>query len=388
MTDYTKIERGYESPTRRLIATPLSDVPPEAVSWLWPGRIPFGKLTMLDGDPGLGKSLLTLDLAARVSTGRPMPGEMGKHDPAAVIIMTAEDGLADTVRPRLDALGADAARVHAIAVDTGDADSTQGVTFPMDLAALHDKAMELQARLVVIDPFMAYIGGDVNTRIDHDVRRLLAPMARLAEGTGAAVIVVRHLNKSSMGNALYRGGGSIAFIGAARAGLLVARDPDDEGRRILATTKMNLAPEPPSLAFTINGEQGAPRVSWLGESAHRANDLVTLVEDRQEAGDLKAFLRELVEVTPRTYPEVKVECRKAGFEVADRTLRRARQAAGITAARQGFGPGSVMVWSLGNGHSGHIPVIADTSRDMSGMAAMGRYEDPDEAARAALREGA
>src|SRR5438445_1224484 len=117
MTDYARLERQYDAPglTRTLVTCPLSDVPPEAVSWLWPGRIPFGKLTMLDGDPGLGKSLVTLDLAARVSTGRPMPGETNAAGgPAAVVILTAEDGLGDTVRPRLDALGAKVSMIYAV----------------------------------------------------------------------------------------------------------------------------------------------------------------------------------------------------------------------------------------------------------------------------------
>ncbi len=266
MTDLAAIARQYQdaeprSIPRALVVGSLADVEPEQVRWLWPGRIPLGKLTMLDGDPGLGKSLVTLDLAARVSTGSPMPGETERMTLAAVVILTAEDGLGDTVRPRLDALGANVSMIHAVVGVKVESGGEQGVTFPVDLDALQATVLQLDAKLVIIDPFMAFIGDGVNTRIDHDVRRLLAPLARLAEATGAAVVVIRHLNKSSMGSALYRGGGSIAFIGAARAGLLIARDPEDEQRRVLATTKMNLAREPPSLGFTIENASGVYSVA-------------------------------------------------------------------------------------------------------------------------------
>jgi len=390
MTDYARLERQYDAPglTRTLVTCPLSDVPPEAVSWLWPGRIPFGKLTMLDGDPGLGKSLVTLDLAARVSTGRPMPEEATGSEPASVVILTAEDGLGDTVRPRLDALGADTTKIHAVTGVLTDADAESGVTFPMDLEGLRLEATKIGAKLIIIDPFVAFIGEGVNTRIDHDVRRLLAPLARLAAATGAAVVVVRHLNKSGMGSALYRGGGSIAFIGAARAGLLIARDPDDEHRRVLAITKMNLAPEPPSLAFTIeNGAGGLgvpPRIAWLGETVHRANDLVRIEDDHQEAGDLKSFLRDLLADGPRLFIDVRKSARAAGFEVSDRSLRRARQALGIQPVRQGFG--TAVTWTLPSipahsGHSGHVSEDVQNGRYVSGM-------DPDAAARDALQAGA
>jgi RecA-family ATPase len=396
MTDLDAIAREYQdadaqSSPRTLIVGSMDHVQPEEVRWLWPGRIPLGKLTMLDGDPGLGKSLVTLDLASRVSTGAPMPGTTERSKPAPVVILTAEDGLGDTVRPRLDGLRANVSMIHAVIGVKLESGGEQGVTFPVDLEALQATVLKLQAKLVIIDPFMAFISDGVNTRIDHDVRRLLAPLARLAEATRAAVVVIRHLNKASMGSALYRGGGSIAFIGAARAGLLIARDPEDEQRRVLATTKMNLAPEPPSLAFTIENASGAPCIRWLGETYHKANDLVSASADedgRQEAQDLRAFVREMVETAPRTHKEAVAAIRAAGFDAAERTIRRARKAAGVHVKRQGFGPGSVVVWALGNGHSGHIPAMEDTPGNVASMTTMGRCDDPDAVARDAMREGA
>lgn len=128
-------------------------------------------------------------------------------------------------------------------------------------------------------------------------------------------------------------------------------------------------------------------IRWLGETQHRANDLVSGADESQEAGNLKDFIRELLEGSPRTFSDVRSDCRKAGFEVSDRTLRRARQSLGVAVQRQGFGPGSVVTWSL-NGHSGHIPVIGDIQKDVSSMSGMGRYDDPDTAARDAMRDGA
>jgi len=368
----------------------LSTVEPEPVRWLWLNRIPLGKLTVLDGDPGLGKSTLLLDLAARVTTGTPMP-DGAATDQGLVVLVTGEDGIADTVRPRFDAAGGDAARLHVLEA-VRDERGVRALSLPEDVDALRAKLLPLKrARLIIIDPFVAFLANYVNSRIDHDVRRTLAPLAALAGELETAIVLLRHLNKATGPSALYRGGGSIGIIGAARAGLLVARDPDDEQRRVLAVTKSNLGPAAPSLGFAVEGaSNGAGRIHWLGETAHRANDLVQDVGDedeRQDARDVQGFLRELVELTPRTFKEVQTACRNAGFDPSERTLRRRLRAAGLVAQRHGFGPGSAMIWSLGNGHSGHIPAIQDTPMGMAGMASMGRYDDPDEAARDALREG-
>ncbi len=388
------LRRGAESPvTFVLVGGPMSEVQPEQVRWLWPGRIPFGKLTVIDGDPGLAKSILTLDLAARVTRGALMP-DGAATEPGSVIVLTAEDGLGDTVRPRLDALGADVTKVFAFTATVTESESGEllPITLPTHVAALADRIREVGARLVIIDPLMAFVSGEVNTRIDHDVRRLLAQLAQLAEETGAAIVLVRHLNKSNAGPAIYRGGGSIGIIGAARSGLLVARDPDDESRRILAVIKSNLCPEAPSLRFHVEtAPNGAARLVWGGESAHRANALVSLPADedeRQEAQNLRGFIREMVEATPRTQREAMAAIRAAGFAVTERTIQRARKGAGVAVRRQGFGPGSTVIWSLGNGHTRHIPDIDDIPGKVSGMSGMVGYDDPDPDARDALQGGA
>jgi RecA-family ATPase len=253
----------------------LADVRPERVEWLWASRIPLGKVTVLDGDPGLGKSTITLDLGARVSTGRPMPGETAALPPAGVVLLSAEDGLADTIRPRLDAAGADVSRIVALTAVSGE-DGDRLPTLPQDLDRLEDTIQEHDAALVVVDVLMAYLSGDVNAHRDQDVRSVLARLAAMADRTRAAVIVLRHLNKATGGPAIYRGGGSIGISGAARSALVVGRDPDDESRLVLAVVKSNLAATAPSLAYRIVDRSGVAAIDWEGASDLTASQLLVI----------------------------------------------------------------------------------------------------------------
>jgi hypothetical protein len=180
------------------------------------------------------------------------------------------------------------------------------------------------------------------------VRRVLASLAYKASRTGAAVVIVRHMNKGT-GSALYRGSGSIGIVGAARAGLLVAPDPDDEGRRVLAMTKSNLAKMPDALAYRlVNDEQyEVARVTWDGASRHTAADLVRARVDEDEAPALTEAARVLKEIlADGPLPAGNVKRMAATAGVAERTLHRARHALGVTARRQGWGPGAHYEWSM------------------------------------------
>jgi hypothetical protein len=328
----------------------LSSVQRERVEWIWPGYLARGKLHMMDGDPGLGKSTAALDIAARLSRGATMPDGSPGTTPAGVVILTAEDGLADTVRPRLEAAGADLERIVALTgIVDGDGERMPGL--PLDLAAIEAGIRQVDAALVIVDPIMAYLPADVNAHRDQDVRRALAPTAALAERTRAAILAVRHLNKSGGAHAVYRGGGSIGIIGAARVGLLVARDPDDDARRIVAVTKNNLAAEAPSLAFQLVPDDaiGAARVEWLGESAHGASALLSIRADDPEEGGALAeaveVLRTILADGPVSAKEAEREAYDAGVTRA--TLLRARKAAGVTAERVGgLGRAGGWQWSL------------------------------------------
>jgi len=326
----------------RVLWRVLAGVEPESVAWLWPGRIPLGKLTILEGDPGLGKSTLLLDLAARVTTGHPMP-DGSPTERGTVVLATAEDGIADTVRPRFDAAGGDAGRL--LVLDGIAAAEERPLCLPEDIALLGAELLPLkEITLVIIDPFVAYLSEFVNSRIDHDVRRTLAPLSRLAADVGCAVVLVRHLNKAVGGSAIYRGGGSIGIIGAARSGLLVAADPDDATKRVLAPTKSNLAPPAPSLSFElVSTPTAVARVAWLGTSAHAANALVASAgpEDGDALGEAKAFLVDYLAGIPRSVKETQRAAREAG--IAERTLDRAKAALGVRSVKEGT---TGWVWRL------------------------------------------
>jgi hypothetical protein len=330
----------------------VADVDREQVRWLWHDRIPLGKITVLDGDPGVGKSTLTLTIAAKVSTGSPFP-DGARPEVGDVILLSAEDDIGDTIRPRLEAAGADLERcwvlpdVHPVDKD-GKEEPPRPPELPADLFLLEDLVKSKAAALVVIDPLMAFLAGQVDSHRDQDVRRVLASMAYMAARTGAAVLIVRHMNKGQ-GSALYRGSGSIGIVGAARAGLLVAPDPDDAGRRILASTKENLAPRREALAYRLVSDElyGVARVVWEGATKHTADDLVRPRVDEDEAPALAEAVRVLQEILaegPLAAGNVKKLAAQAG--VAERTLHRARKVLGVTARRHGFGYGAHYVWTM------------------------------------------
>lgn len=317
----------------------LSDVEPETVEWLWPKRVPLDKLTLLEGDPEELKSTLTLDLAAQISRGGRLPdGTASDLDgPAGTVLLTAEDGLADTIRPRLNAANADADRVAAL---QGVGAEEERLPTVEDVDAIEEAVRRVDAALVVVDPLVAYLGADVNSWRDQDVRRALRELANLAERMDVAVVAIRHLNKSGGGKAKYRGGGSIGIIAAARSAMLVAPDPDDPdgNRRVLATIKSNLAERPPALAFRPEeAANGAVRISWEGEADRRADELLgntESAEERTEREVAASVLRQELRDGPVEVEELKDVADT--LEISWRTFRRAKQQLGIEHTRDGF----------------------------------------------------
>lgn len=230
------------------------------LTWLWPGYLPTGKLVMVEGDPGDGKSVMTVDLAARLSTGARLPD--GEYAEATdVVMISAEDDPEDTIRPRLRVAGANLSRIHMVT-----AGSVPDAPFDLrrDMPALELLLKETGAGLTVIDPLMAFMPSDLDAYRDAEVRRALHPITRLAMRTGCTFLVVRHLNKTR-GKAITAGGGSVAFLGAARVGYLIAPHPEDREKRVLAAIKANIAAKPLSLAYQIitcpTGED-LPVVQW------------------------------------------------------------------------------------------------------------------------------
>ena len=324
------------------VLTRLSDVKPERVQWLWSGRIPVGKLVTLDGDPGLGKSTLALEIAATITTGGVWPDGGGCEQPGAVLLLSAEDGLADTVRPRLDAAGADVTQVHAIeGVPTVSRDGEITLRPPTlaDVHSLELAVVDTGARLVIVDVIMSFLPSGTDSHRDQDVRAVLGRLAGLADRTGCSVLLLRHLNKASGRDPLYRGGGSIGIVGAARSGLLVAADPDDPERRVLASVKSNLGPPPESLAYRLVGtDMGVARVQWEGSTGHSAADLLRPRDSDDEDGAkseaerwLSDYMAEQVEVSSKT---AKADAAKVGIK--ERTLQRVAHMLGLRIESRGF----------------------------------------------------
>lgn len=338
----------------------LADVEAETVGWLWPGRIPRGKLSIIEGDPGLGKSTLALDLAARLTRCEPMPGEsQGIH--GGVVLLSAEDGLADTVRPRFDAAGGDPTWLHSFTVSTGR-EPDDLPTLPENVEQLAYVIDECRAELVVIDPLMAFLDRRTNSWRDNDVRRALSPVARVAQQTGAAILLIRHLTKAFGPPAIYRGGGSIGIIGAARSALLVAADPDDATRRVLASVKNNLAPRPASLAFRIEPHGASSRVCWLGESERTADDLVQQQEDVPHS-EVDGALREVLECGPLDSQEVLRRMKQAGFSRP--VVYRARNRLKIVADQRGQGGEKRSHWRLPGSVVSHSEIETTETTEMT-----------------------
>jgi hypothetical protein len=330
----------------------LADIEPESVSWLWTGRIAYGKLTLIEGDPGLGKSALCIKVAASESTGSPLPVDIGPHPPGDVLLISYEDGDADTIRPRAEAAGAALERVRIWKL------GRRPFTIPDDLPALRLLIKERDYRLVIIDPLGAALSGATDSYKDADIRRTLAPLAAIAEETGAAIVIVRHLTKRGTGRAISPGGGSIGIAGAARSVLVVGEDPEDPDRRILASVKCNLTLRPPSLAFRLASvfvprASYHPVVTFDGEASISADDLATAraeasndggAEGRSAVQDASDFLREWLAPGPLSRREVEGLAKSNGVSI--RTLQRACRAAGVTVDREGSGKTHRSVWRL------------------------------------------
>jgi hypothetical protein len=261
------------------------------------------------------------------SLQRAIPGEAHR-----AVLLSAEDGLGDTIAPRLLAAGTDL----SLALQTvREVDPLMGTTHERSFLLARDlethaAAVErMRARLVVVDPLIAFLDLSVNSFCDQDARLTRPPLAHLAETTGAAILIRRHLNKSAGGNALWRGGGSIGFIGAVRSGLVAAKDLDaPEHQHALASGKSNLGPPLPSLRYRLTVEHGQaqPHVAWLGTCEYTADALLAASGEEQPAGALEeaiTWLEEQLATEPRRGVEIKQLAAQAGIK--EITPRRARE---------------------------------------------------------------
>jgi len=343
------------APTATATVVRLDTVQPRAVAWLWPGHLPRAKIVSFIGDPDLGKSFLTLDFAARISVGGKWPD--GTDAPLGdVVLLTAEDGLDDTVVPRLVAMGADRGRVHALTA-IREKDRERSFSLASDIEQLDQAIAAINAgggvvRLVVIDPISAYLGAGTDSHVDASVRGVLAPVAQLAERWDCTVNTVAHLNKAQQTKALYRAGGSIAFIAAPRAVFVIGPDPDapESPRRFFAPLKFNIAQHPPTRSFAIATDPA--RVVWddPGTSSLSAATILhgAAPEDASERPARAAaadFLRQELAAGP---VPVDALLKSAGkLRISERTLDRAKADAGVRARHLGgFAGDGYWVWEI------------------------------------------
>lgn len=388
MSTATKSNKAAISPTAAAPSPDLDDdlpvrataYPMQKVEWLWPGRIPIGKVTLLVGDPGLGKSLLAIDATARVTTAQPWPDELpttllapsattdlhqqppsaacglaeppesspagsrhsplGSRLPGSVLILSAEDKIADTIRPRLAAHGADEDRVY-FAPSVAD--------LRHDLAKLERMLDHIpDCRLIVVDPVNAYVGSS-DSHFHTIIRKVLAPFAELADRKGIAILAVTHLRKN-VGAALHRATGSMAFVASARTVWCVARDPENPDRNLLLPIKNNLRALGTGLAYSIAADDAldAAAVHWHpGDVAATAEEVFASLAKKRgpDSIECRAAAEWLaVELSSSSQPANHMirEGKRLGFN--PRTLRRALYAAG--GSTKNGGGYNTWMWSL------------------------------------------
>lgn len=335
--------RSDEEPDRSPSIIRIEDVIAEPVDWLWSDRIPKGNITMIDGDPGQGKSWLTLAITSAVTRGMLLPGHKPEQpsEPANVLLLTAEDSPANTIRPRLEKLGAELSRVSILAGVHDRRGDESHLSLLSDIAVVEQAIVEQKCALVIIDPLNAYLGTELDTHKDAAMRSVLTPLARLAERHHVAVVCVRHLTKSKRDKAIYRGQGSIAYTAASRVAHLVGTYQGNE--RVMICIKNNLAPFPASVAFEIT--DGC--LVWKGETDVSVESLLSTDasgEDRTTAQDkAEAFLRDALSKEPRPVKEVTEASMKAN--ISERTLKRAKSALRIESWKIG-GRDGFWMWAL------------------------------------------
>lgn len=319
--------------TDELVIPGTIDRPAAPIDWLWQPYLTAGTLAILDGDPGVGKSFVALDLAARLSAGLPMPDDT--PPPAArcrVLVASGEDVIEDTLLPRFKAAGGDPEQLSFFGGLSRSRPNARPAAFPRDLDALARHLRSAPAALAILDPIMALLPASVATSHDQSVREVLTPLARLAAETGTCFLFVRHLTKSGGGKSLYRGCGSIGITGAVRSGLLAGVHPDGTGRRVLSVTKSNLASPGRSLGFRLAERAGGFGVVWDGPTNLTADDLCREdAKDDTPSTKAEKWLFKLLLKGPVPATTVEAEAAAAGIGFA--TLRAAKKRQGVESRR-------------------------------------------------------
>jgi putative DNA primase/helicase len=332
----------------------VADVKSKKINWLWPSRIARGKLTMIAGMPDVNKSTMTLDLAARTSVGGPLPAGEGTAPLGSTIILTAEDDVADTVRPRLEVAGANLERIYVIAA-TRENNSERTFDLTTDIDKLRKLITVISdVALIIIDPVSAYMGkpGKLDSYRISDVRGTLAPLARMAAETGVAVIGIDHLNKSGSTQALLRIIGSIAFSAAPRSIYLIVRDEEHDDIRLFLPANGNNTKIRTGLKFQVKEKISPPPVSDPYPTIEWQTEVVTMTADEalgqkhdgrksKTVDNAKRLLAELLAEKPMLQTDVEAKAASAG--IGPRSLKTAKQDMDIVSTKIG-GKGKWKWW--------------------------------------------
>ncbi|MEZ3430835.1 MAG: AAA family ATPase [Lachnospiraceae bacterium] len=299
----------------------MSEIQSQEVSWLWYPFIPYGKLTIIQGDPGDGKTTLVLNIAAKLSKGEGLDSEMKLSEPMNVIYQSAEDGLADTVKPRLELAGADCERILVI--------DEKEKSLSMVDERLEKAIVQTKARMLILDPIQAYLGGGMDMNRANEARDMTKKLGALAEKYQCAIVLIGHMNKTAGNKAAYRGMGSIDFFAVARSVLLVGRVEGEPNIRAVVQIKNNLAAfgHPKAFALSEDGFQ------WLGDYEITADEVLGGIAPKaNKMEQAKRLLRELALTTDA------IQSNEI-FDMADekgiskRTLENAKRELGIRARK-------------------------------------------------------
>jgi len=304
--DYDSSNSSHEKKEVPLIVT-MDEIKTEKVDWLWTNRIPIGRLTLIDRDPGSGKSWFSLVIASAITKAAALPFGQKPTSPGNVLLMSCEDGYADTVRPRLDQLGADVSRIAI-------PNPGRGLATTMLNASFIEQAVKLQGpALVIVDPIIAFAGGK-NTDKANDVRELLSPLMGIAQKYALACLVIRHFTKQTDTKAMYRGSGSIDFMAACRSAFIIV-ESEEPNMRVLAQVKNSLGPKSPSVSFYIdeNGFRWGKQVDSDAEELLAATRTDNRKREKVQLEAAEQFLRETLSNGAMPSSQVKERARRRWY---------------------------------------------------------------------------